>query len=91
MLSPSEKNTLKTRLRRIEGQVAGIQRMLEADAYCVDVLHQIAAAQGALGQVSRIVLARHIETCVADVFRHGKATERRTKIEELVNIFAHYK
>lgn len=79
-----------TRLRRIEGQVQGLQRMIEGDAYCVDVLLQISAVQGALEQVQKLLLGRHIESCVADALRTGSRSERQQKIEELLEVFSRF-
>jgi len=90
MLDDATKKKVVARLRRVEGQVAGIRRMVENDAYCVDVLLQLSAAQGALGQAGKVVLSNHIETCVADAFETGDAAERSEKIEELVDVFARY-
>jgi DNA-binding FrmR family transcriptional regulator len=82
---------VRGRLRRIEGQVQGLQRMVEADAYCVDVLLQISAVQGALDQVEKILLGRHIESCVADAIRSGSKSERQQKIDELLDVFARFR
>jgi DNA-binding FrmR family transcriptional regulator len=78
------------RLRRIAGQVEGIQRMLDADRYCVDVLLQVAAARAALDQVGKLILAGHVETCVADAFASGKPRERKRKMEELLEVFSRF-
>jgi CsoR family transcriptional regulator, copper-sensing transcriptional repressor len=78
------------RLRRIEGQVQGLQRMIDNDAYCVDILLQISAVQGALEQVQKLLLGRHIESCVADALRSGSRGERQQKIEELLDVFARF-
>jgi len=78
------------RLRRIEGQVQGLQRMIGADAYCVDVLLQISAVQGALEQVQKLLLGRHIESCVADAFRSGSRGDRQRKIDDLLDVFARF-
>jgi CsoR family transcriptional regulator, copper-sensing transcriptional repressor len=78
------------RLRRIEGQVQGLQRMIDNDAYCVDILLQISAVQGALDQVQKLLLGRHIESCVADALRSGSKGERQQKIEELLDVFARF-
>ena len=90
MLSESEKLKVLSRLRKIEGQVAGIQRMIQDDKYCVDVLLQIAAAQGALGKVGQIVLGSHIETCVSEALKNGSEEDRCCKIEELIEVFTRY-
>jgi CsoR family transcriptional regulator, copper-sensing transcriptional repressor len=78
------------RLRRIEGQVQGLQRMIEGDQYCVDILLQISAVQGALEQVQKLLLGRHIESCVTDALRSGSKSERQQKIEELLDVFARF-
>jgi DNA-binding FrmR family transcriptional regulator len=78
------------RLRRIEGQVQGLQRMIDNEAYCVDILLQISAVQGALDQVQKLLLGRHIESCVTDALRSGSKSERQQKIEELLGVFARF-
>lgn len=78
------------RLRRIEGQVQGLQRMIAADAYCVDILLQISAVQGALEQVRKLLLGRHIESCVADALRSGSRGERQRKVDELLDVFSRF-
>jgi len=90
MMDAKTKSKVRARLKRIEGQVAGIRRMVENDKYCVDILLQISAAQGALGQVGKIVLGRHIETCVSNALRSGDTSERRAKIDELMDVFTRY-
>ena len=90
MLDPSEKKKALARLKRVEGQVAAIHRMIEDDKYCVDVLLQTAAAQGALGKIGRIVLGAHMNTCVTEAFSGGSDRQRRKKIEELLDVFSRY-
>jgi DNA-binding FrmR family transcriptional regulator len=63
---------LKSRVNRIAGQVAGVQRMIDEDRYCVDVLHQIAAIRSALDSLGVELLTRHLESCVVG---HGTGTE----------------
>ena len=60
------------RLKRIEGQVRGVQEMVEQDRYCVDILTQVSAIQSALNSFNKVLLANHIRTCVADDIREGK-------------------
>ena len=88
----NEETRTKTlgRLRRIEGQVQGLQRMIDNDAYCVDILLQISAVQGALDQVQKLLLGRHIESCVSEALRSGSKSERQQKIEELLDVFARF-
>lgn len=78
------------RLRKVAGQVAGIQRMVEEDRYCVDVLNQVAAVEGALDRVGHLILASHVETCVASALQSGKPRERREKLDELLEVFARF-
>lgn len=80
--SPEEYKALLNRLSRIEGQVRGIRGMLEKDAYCVDILVQVAAANSALNSFSKELLAQHISTCVADDLRAGS----EVKLDELMNL-----
>lgn len=90
MIDETTKAKALGRLRRIEGQVQGLQRMIAADAYCVDILLQVSAVQGALEQVQRLLLGRHIESCVADAFRSGSRGERQRKIDELLEVFSRF-
>ena len=90
MPNEETKGKARGRLRRIEGQVQGLQRMIDADAYCVDVLLQISAVQGALEQVQKLLLGRHIESCVADALRSGSKSERQQKVEELLDVFSRF-
>ena len=70
--TPEEYRALANRLSRIEGQVRGVRGMLEKDAYCVDILVQVAAVNAALNAFNKELLANHIRTCVADDIRAGK-------------------
>lgn len=90
MMDQETKQRALTRLRRIEGQIQGVQRMLEEDKYCVDIMLQISAVQGALEQVSKILMARHIESCVLDSVKAGTERERTRKIEELIEVCSRY-
>ena len=66
-----EYTDLINRLSRIEGQVRGVRRMVEEDAYCVDILTQVSAITAALNSFNKVLLASHIRTCVADDIRAG--------------------
>lgn len=70
--SDEEYKALINRLSRIEGQVRGIRKMVETDAYCVDILTQVSAIQAALNAFNRELLANHIRTCVIDDIKNGK-------------------
>lgn len=81
-----EKQTI-TRLKKIEGQVKGIQKMIEEHRYCIDVVMQIGAAESALHKVSEIILKNHLETCVLKAFRSKDIEERKQKINELIEVY----
>jgi len=89
-LNSDDKRRLLARLRRAEGQVAAIRRMIDDDTYCVDVLVQISAARGALGKVGEAVLRNHVETCVSSALQHGDDVQRQQKIDELMDVFSRY-
>lgn len=78
--SQKEFKDLLNRLNRVEGQIRGIKRMLEEDAYCTDILVQVSAANAALNSFNKVLLAEHIRTCVAEDIRNGK----EDTIDELV-------
>jgi DNA-binding FrmR family transcriptional regulator len=90
MMDADTKGRALGRLRRIEGQVQGIQRMVEEDKYCVDILLQLAAVQGAVEQVQKLVLGQHLETCVSEAIRSGNARERQKKVGELMEVFSRF-
>jgi DNA-binding FrmR family transcriptional regulator len=75
-----------SRLRRIEGQVRGVARMVEEDRYCIEVIHQIQAVRAALKRVEEEILKDHVSHCVQDAVRNGKPAEQRKKIAELMDV-----
>jgi DNA-binding FrmR family transcriptional regulator len=80
-IKEGDKEKLHNRLRRIEGQVRGIQRMVEEEAYCVDILTQIGSVVSASEKVATIVLRDHVEHCVRESIEKGESADE--KIEEL--------
>jgi DNA-binding FrmR family transcriptional regulator len=79
---------LLQRLRRIEGQVRGVQRMVEEDRYCVDILVQLAAVRSALGAVGRSLLEDHVRGCVVDAVRHGDGERAVTEVLDVIAQFS---
>jgi DNA-binding FrmR family transcriptional regulator len=80
-IKAKDKELLQNRLRRIEGQVRGVQRMVDEEAYCIDVLTQIASVVAALEKVGTMLLKDHVEHCVRESIEKGEDAEE--KIEEL--------
>lgn len=76
------------RLRRIEGQVQGIQRMIVAEAACGDVLLQLTAVRGALQQVQRLLLGEHVQVCVSEALRTSSRAERQRRVDEVLDLCA---
>jgi CsoR family transcriptional regulator, copper-sensing transcriptional repressor len=79
-----DKNTVVKRLHRIEGQVRGIERMVEDDRYCIDILTQISAVNTALESLAFKILDEHVKHCVAGALTSGDEREAQTKTEELL-------
>ena len=91
MLNEKQKEQVSNRLRRIEGQVGGIARMIEEDRYCVDILNQTAAVVSALRKVESIVMENHLNTCVADAMRSDDPEQQREKTAEVMDIIGKYR
>ena len=87
MLTTKIQHDAISRLKKIEGQIRGLQRMVEEKKYCVDILFQISAVYGALGKVGHIILKNHIETCVAEAIASSTKEDKDIKIEELAEVF----
>lgn len=81
MLNAQTKQGTLKRLRRVAGQIAGIERMVNDERYCIDIIHQITAARRALDQVALGVMRRHMDSCVSEAIRSKQGT---AKIEELM-------
>lgn len=89
-LCQEEKRDLIVRLRRIEGQVRGLQRMIEEDQYCVDVLTQVVAVRGALKKVGLNVLDNHTHGCVQKVIKCENEEDNQIVIDELMGVLAKF-
>jgi CsoR family transcriptional regulator, copper-sensing transcriptional repressor len=79
-----DKEALVRRLHRIEGQVRGIERMVEDDRYCIDILTQISAVNTALESLAFKILDEHVRHCVAGALTSGDEADAQTKTEELL-------
>jgi DNA-binding FrmR family transcriptional regulator len=87
MINEEVKKDAISRLKKIEGQIRGIMRMLDEEKYCIDIINQITAAEKALDGVSKIVMKRHVETCVSNAIVRG---EGQNKIDELIETVFKY-
>lgn len=82
----SDRDDLLRRLKRIQGQIGGISRMIEEDRYCVDVLQQIASMQSAADAVAMILLENHVRGCVVE----GPRTGKHERVDEMVGVIRKY-
>lgn len=82
-----DKKDLLNRLKTIEGHIRGVQRMVEEDAYCIDIIQQTQAVQSALEKFNSVVLANHLNNCVTTAIRGDDPKERERVVNELVQVF----
>lgn len=85
-VDPELKDSNLRRLRRIEGQIRGLQRMVEEDRYCADILTQVSSAQEALRAVARALMRNHLTHCAAQAIRTGSAQERQAMYDEVLGM-----
>jgi DNA-binding FrmR family transcriptional regulator len=86
-MAEEHKQALINRLKSIEGHVRGIQRMVDEDAYCIDVITQSLAVQRALERVNSLILERHLQTCATTAIQGDDPDERERVIAEIMNVF----
>jgi DNA-binding FrmR family transcriptional regulator len=91
MLDEKQKSSIVNRLKRIEGQVSGVRKMVENDRYCIDILNQTAAVASALRNVENIVMENHLNTCVADAMKSEDEEVKREKTEEVMDVIAKFR
>jgi DNA-binding FrmR family transcriptional regulator len=86
-MNREHKQQLLNRLKTIEGHVRGVQRMVEADTYCIDLLKQTRAIQQALAKLDALILAEHLRTCVTTAIRSEDMSERERVVNELLTVY----
>ncbi|HEU5317651.1 MAG TPA: metal-sensitive transcriptional regulator [Chloroflexota bacterium] len=87
MPTPTGRSQIVNRLKSVQGHLGGVVRMLEEDAYCMDVLKQLQAVQGAIGRVNALLLQDHLDSCVTTAIRGDDAGERERVIRELLSLY----
>lgn len=87
MLHEQEKENLTKRLRKVSGQINGIEKMINDGRYCMDILQQLAAARSALNQVALLIMESHTKSCVVSAIRENRSEEA---IAELMNVLAKF-
>jgi DNA-binding FrmR family transcriptional regulator len=87
MLNSKEKGELKQRLKKVSGQINGIEKMLDEGRYCVDIIQQVLAARAALNKVGLIILESHAKSCVVNAIKADCANE---SIDELLDVIKQF-
>lgn len=87
---PSHEDQL-VRLKKIEGQVRGVHKMIEDGRYCVDIITQLQSITSAIAGLQEQILRRHLEHCVTDAMRSGSNTEKQEKITEIIGILKNFR
>ena len=87
-MQANAKSSVLKRLRRIEGQIRGLARMVEEDRYCIDVVTQISAVDAALRGVEEEILRDHVANCVENAIASGNKAEQRRKVAELMDVLS---
>jgi len=82
-----DKEKIVRRLKSIEGHIRGIQKMVEEDKYCIDIIKQILAVKSAVDKVSAMILKNHLEGCVTTAIKSNRQTERERVITEIIDVF----
>jgi CsoR family transcriptional regulator, copper-sensing transcriptional repressor len=85
-VTPELKAKAVARLRKVEGQVRGLQRMVEEERYCADIMTQISSVQQALRSVGKLLMRNHLEHCVTRALRSGEASEAERAYEEILEL-----
>ncbi|MFW6138489.1 MAG: metal-sensitive transcriptional regulator [Spirochaetota bacterium] len=91
MMNDEQKNQVLSRLKRIEGQVRGLQKMVEEDRYCIDIITQTASVVAALHGVEDFVMEQHLQTCVTEAIRRGDMDQKQQKIDEIMNVLSRFR
>jgi len=86
-MAEEHKQGIINRLKSIEGHVRGVQRMVDEDVYCIDIINQNLAVQRALEKVNGLILERHLQTCVTSAIQGDDPAERERVIAEIMNVF----
>jgi DNA-binding FrmR family transcriptional regulator len=89
-VDPVRKAEVQRRLKRIEGQVRGLQRMVDEERYCADILMQMASVQRALSSAGKVLLRNHLEHCVTDALRSGNARRAQSVYDEMIGLVHRY-
>lgn len=91
MMNEDEKKSVASRLKKIEGQIRGINKMVEDERYCIDILSQTRAVVAAIRKVEDLILFQHLNTCVVDSMRSDNKEDKDKKINEIMDLLSRYR
>ena len=91
MMDDTQKDKVASRLKRIEGQIGGIRKMIEEDRYCIDILTQTSAVVSALRGVEDLVMQNHLNTCVVDAIKSEDTAEQQQKLDEVMDVIGKFR
>jgi DNA-binding FrmR family transcriptional regulator len=91
MMNKEEKARAVSRLKRIEGQIRGIQKMVEEDRYCIDILSQTASIVSALRGVEDQIMQQHLNTCVSDAMKSDDTNLKNEKVNEVMSVLSKFR
>ena len=91
MMNEKQKSDAKRRLSRIEGQIRGIQKMIDSDRYCIDILSQTRAVVAAIRKVEDLIMHQHLNTCVADSMRSENSDDQEEKVDEIMDVLSKFR
>lgn len=86
-MNDSEKSKIQRRIASAAGHLKGIEKMVQEDVYCIDIIRQVQAVQAALNKVNSLMLENHLQTCVTTAVRGEDTTERERMMHEIANVF----
>ncbi len=91
MLNEQQTKAIRERLNRIEGQIRGVQRMVEEDRYCMDILAQTRSVVAALRAVEDRIMENHLHTCVVDAIRTEDTSAQKEKVDEVMTVLSQFR
>ena len=90
-MDEQQRKPVVERLKRIEGQVRGLQRMVESDRYCMDILAQTRSVVSALRAVEDLIMENHLQTCVVEAMESGDSSRQREKVDEVMTVLSQFR
>lgn len=91
MMNQSQQQEVLQRLKKIAGQIGGIQKMVSENRYCIDILTQTRASAAALNKVEDLIMYQHLHTCVAESMKSADPEDKNQKISEIMDIFSKFR